>query len=251
MNNTIPVVFIGDPEESNDFFSSVFLNYRGFKLYTVPPARAADNDLYQEMQRSYPNFIVGPGTAGCSLAHSQAHNIIKDHIENQGIETVTGMKSFDGALFMGGGLVFESDAKLSSYGRSHFFQFLDDINKSSFKLMQLGCLKSTSGREGQKINWGNSIRNAFLSNVLHDFEEDLLEKFNIKPKIVPGWIGGSHAYFINLDAIEILAMNKIGFFNAIDDYFRVISWNTSWVGRSRQNFFVQAETKSLIEDLGR
>jgi len=253
MTSSLPIVFIGDFEKSQDFFKSVFLSNEDFKFYNVPPVRAIENESYRELISDYSNLIVGPGTAGCSLAHLQAQKIIHDHIKDQNInlDLRESYNSRSGGLPIYGGLVFESDAKLSDYGNAHFLNFIRSLGECSFKLIQLGGLKSTSGREGQKINWKNSMRNFFMSNIVHDLKEDLFEKLNFAPKVVSGWIGGSHAYYIHSDAIEVLAKNHVGFINAIDDYFRVISWNTSWVGRTRQNLFIQSETTSLINELGR
>jgi hypothetical protein len=150
-----------------------------------------------------------------------------------------------------GGFIFESDVVMTGYGHTSFGQFVDTVEKFEFKLIQLGGLKSTSGRRNQKVNFTSSLRNHFGSNIAHDFYEDLKEKFKTELKRAKSWIGGSHAYYIHLDAIDLLEKNQVGFLNAIDDYFKSISQNTKWVGRTRQNLFIQSEAPSLIKQLGR
>ena len=140
---------------------------------------------------------------------------------------------------------------MTPYGQKHFDEFMNVTKNLEFKLIQLGGLKSTSGRKNQRVHFVSSLRNHFGSNIAHDLYEDFKEKLGSDLAIVKGWIGGSHAYYIHFDAIDALAQNELGFLNSIDDYFKSISWNTKWVGRTRQNLFIQSDTPSLIKLLGR
>lgn len=150
-----------------------------------------------------------------------------------------------------GGVIFEGDAQITRYGLKHFGEFLKSISDLDFHLVRLGGLKVTSGRSGQTINWYSSLRNHFFSDIVHSLKENLLQFFDFEPAVVRGWLGGSHAYWVSCQAIEILVENEVGFLNAIDDYFKTISWNTNWVGRTRQDFFIQKEHTSLIDTIGR
>jgi len=259
----MPIVFIGSPDKATQFYSDLNLKKEKYSFYTVEPVNALKNDFYARQYERNSTMVVGPGTAGCSLAHTEAQIIIKKHFITPPSlslsHTLTKPKltspgaevAISSEASLSGGFIFESDAILSRYGRRNFSDTVTFLNAQEFKVIQLGGLKSTSGRKGQKINIFSSLRNYFLSNVIHDLYEDIKEFLNTDLSIVQGWIGGSHAYYIHTDAIDLLQQNQVGFLNSFDDYLRTLSWNTNWVGRTRQNLFIQSDTPSLIKEIGR
>lgn len=251
MNQKIPIVFIGSPEMATVFQNSLSLDSSIFHFYTTEPFNALKNENYEKQSEQNSHLVVGPGTAGCSIAHLNAQSIIQNHFiapPPGRADTASGIKP---KSVNSGGFVFETDAIFTNYGRDYFLKFVSALNTCEFKMIQLGGLKSTSGRKGQKVNVTSSLRNYFLSNSVHDLYEDSMEFFMVELKIVKGWIGGSHAYWIHTDAIKILHQNQPGFLNSLDDYYRTISWNTGWIGRTRQNLFIQSDTPSLIKKIGR
>lgn len=75
----IPLVFIGDSNSAQEFFGLSAFSSSDYCLYTVAPVNALQNTDYLEQLHLYPNFIIGPGTAGYSLAHLEAQLVIKNH----------------------------------------------------------------------------------------------------------------------------------------------------------------------------
>ncbi|CAN2246607.1 hypothetical protein MCEMKE45_01384 [Candidatus Planktophila vernalis] len=242
MKTKIPIVFIGEARRANEFFKDISPDMSSFCLYILEPYDSSLNQIYTELSRGFPELILGPGSAGCTLAHAQARLIIKNHYEGE-----------PGNKNQMHGYVFEGDAKVTKYGHDKFLEFekLFGAGIHNFQIIQLGGLKSTSGRQGQKIPWTSSLRNYFLSNIMHDLKEDILQYFKSSLKVVPGWIGGTHAYYIKLEAILLFEQQPQGFLAGIDDYYKSISLSVNWVGRCRQNLFIQSDLASLIDSSGR
>lgn len=240
METTIPIVFIGGG--AKEFYKSIASDMSLFCLYILEPFDSSLNQIYTELHQGFPELVLGPGSAGCTLAHAQAQLIIKNHYEGE-----------PGNKNQMHGYVFEGDANVTKSGHDKFLEFekLFGAGRHDFQIIQLGGLKSTSGREGQKIPWANSLRNYFLSNIMHDLKEDILQNFMSSLRVVPGWIGGTHAYYIKLEAILLFEQQPPGFLAGIDDYYKSISLNVNWVGRSRQNLFIQSDLASLINSAGR
>jgi hypothetical protein len=256
MQNKIPVVYIGPQDLSEQFFILNGFDGSIFRHYVVEPVNAFLSVEYDATFKHYPNLVVGPGTAGCSLAHIQAQQLIEGHWKNPPTlnENQVRMGRYFGSELQAlenGGFIFESDAVITNYGRKHFIEIPSLVARNDFKMIQLGGLKSTSGRKGQRIRFLESAREFYLSNLVRDLREDLLQVSDRDLIVVKGWIGGTHAYYVHSDAIAVLKNNQTGFLNAIDDYFKTVSWNTSWVGRTRQNLFIQSGTPSLIKEIGR
>jgi hypothetical protein len=246
MTAKIPIVFIGETNSAEDFYKTLAPDKSVFIFFTVPPCYANNDAMYKKLETEFPTLIPGPGSVGCTLAHAQAQAIILKHYQDISPIGIAPLKNtFEG------GFVFESDAEITKYGRQKFVEFSNFAHSYGFKLIQLGGLKSSSGRKGQKIDWINGLRNYFLSNIAHDIKEDLLQFFRTSLKVVPGFIGGTHAYYIHVDAIRLFQMQPAGFLAAIDDYYKSISWNLGWVGRTRQNLFIQSDFPSFIDSLGR
>jgi hypothetical protein len=242
METKVPIIFIGEAKSAKDFYNDIDSDMSSFKLYILPPCDASLNQFYEELLSNFPELILGPGSAGCTLAHAQAQLIIKSHYEDNPINRDREY-----------GYVFEGDARITQYGHNNFIDFDKPFRASrhNFQIIQLGGLKSTSGREGQKLDWKRSLRNYFLSNIMHDLKEDFLEHFNKSLKVVPGWLGGTHAYCIDLEVILLFEQQPTGFLAGIDDYYKSISLNHKWLGRTRQNLFIQSDLASLTDSLGR
>ena len=256
MQNRIPVVYIGPKDISEQFFVLNGFEHPIFHHYVVEPVDAFLSQEYELTFKLYPNLVVGPGTAGCTLAHIQAQKLIEDHWKNPSTLSENQVKAgrysrSEVHALENGGLIFESDAVITDYGRKHFAEIPSLVARNNFKMIQLGGLKSTSGRKGQKIRFIESAREFYLSNLVRDLREDLLQMSDRDLIVAKGWIGGTHAYYLHIDAIAVLKNNQTGFLNAIDDYFKTISWNTNWVGRTKQNLFIQSGTPSLIKEIGR
>jgi hypothetical protein len=242
MKTKIPIVFIGEARVAKEFYKDISSDMSSFCLYILEPYDSSLNQILTEMRRGFPELILGPGSTGCTLAHAQAQLIIKNHYE--------GELGDENQMY---GYVFEGDAKETRYGHAKFINFDKNFGagKHNFRIIQLGGLKSTSGRQGRKIPWRSSLRNYFLSNIMHDLKEDIFQHFKSSLKVVPGWIGGTHAYYIKLEAILLFEQQPQGFLAGIDDYYKSISLNVNWVGRSRQNPFIQSDLASLTDSLGR
>ena len=255
MQNRIPVVYIGPQEISEQFFNFNGFEHPIFHHYVVEPVDAFLSQEYESTFKLYPNLVVGPGTAGCTLAHIHAQKLIEDHWKNPSTlsenQVKTGKSRSEFQVIENAGFIFESDAVITDYGRKHFVEIPTLIAGNEFKMIQLGGLKSTSGRKGQKIRFVESAREFYLSNLVRDLGEDLMQISDRDLIVAKGWIGGTHAYYVHVDAISVLKNNQTGFLNAIDDYFKTVSWNTSWVGRTKQNLFIQSGTPSLIKKIGR
>jgi hypothetical protein len=242
METKIPIVFIGDSRIAKDFYNNLSSDMSAFCLFIVPPCNASLNRFYTELHSNFSELILGPGSAGCTLAHAQAQLIIKNHYEDK--------LGLNDQMY---GYIFENDVKVTKYGRDNFIEFdkLFGAGNHNFQIIQMGGLKTTTGREGQKTPWKSSLRNYFLSNIMHDLKEDFLEYFKTSLKVVPGWIGGTHAYYIKVEATRLFEQQPPGFLAGIDDYYKSISLNLDWVGRTRQNLFIQSDLASLTDSLGR
>jgi len=79
MSQTVPIVFIGSPDKATEFYSALNPNRENYSFYTVEPVNALKNDIYASQYERNSTMVVGPGTAGCSLAHAEAQIIIKNH----------------------------------------------------------------------------------------------------------------------------------------------------------------------------
>ena len=79
MNQKIPIVFIGPPEMATVFQNSLSLDSSIFHFYTTEPVNALKNENYEKQSEQKSHLVVGPGTAGCSIAHLNAQSIIQNH----------------------------------------------------------------------------------------------------------------------------------------------------------------------------
>ena len=79
MNQKIPIVFIGPPEMATVFQNSLSLDSSIFHFYTTEPVNALKNENFEKQFEQNSHLVVGPGTAGCSIAHLNAQSIIQNH----------------------------------------------------------------------------------------------------------------------------------------------------------------------------
>jgi len=217
-------VFVIDFFDSRERFREDLHLDISTRIHHVPAVLAAADARWDPESTSND---LGPGGAGCLLAHLDAMSMIAE----------SGHSAEDRFA-----LVLESDAVLTTFGRRW--------------LPRLGQLRQTEGINFLQIG---SSRTAMTRPSLRPFSMDFLAGAvettalrTWRPLFTQALTSACHAYLIRPSFARKILQLGLGFQVPIDNWFRVLALDPrNKMLRTRQDLFVVSGRPSEIEGLGR
>jgi GR25 family glycosyltransferase involved in LPS biosynthesis len=209
--------------DSSSAFSNQLRTVIKGKIEQVPAVLAEDDSRWRERTSV---SAIGMGAAGCLLAHLDALSSLAEESKNSTYDPI--------------GLILESDAILTSYGRSYLPQVLAHIWESQINFVQLGSNRSSL------TNRQSTIRHRSLDRL----ETRLLTQ--IAPRFTQALTSVAHAYAIRASFAKDLLALGIGFQLPIDNWYRALALDPNRkMTRVRQDCFVTVGRPSQIDEHGR
>lgn len=189
------------------------------------PAVLADQDSRWGSYRAKPH--IGPGAAGCMLAHLDALSAVAAH---------------EGSVPERPAMILESDARLTGYGEKWLPLVVADCENSNTNFIQLGSNRTVLTAPRHTRSRVEFVRTWLETQILTYG----------RPKLTQALTSISHAYLVKPSfARELLSIN-MGFQLPIDDWYRALALNPrNRMFRVRQDVFEQEKGPSLIESIGR
>lgn len=196
-------------------------------LVTIPPVDAA-HELRWQNRTPRAGAEIGPGAAGCLLAHEKVW------------EMVAAREPIEGELF----LVLEDDAVLTVHGHNWLQRIAEKSARARLSLVHLGRTKHRPPR--------------FMGSDNRSFAAGFLESAYVSfpPVLRPGFTWRTHAYLITSAMANHLLDQKFDFSMPIDQRLRELftfpnTMKAVRVATAHQPLFLQANRESLVEKRGR
>ncbi len=229
--NNIAIIILGRESDDHrlDFLTSL-TNID--KIIDVPFVDSSMNLNWTKWQDDNGNFPVGigPGAAGCYLAHLAAWEIITS--EN-----------------LSAALILEDDALITKYGERYLGQVILDFSKNDFNVVHLG--------NDYKVGIRNPITLAMRHGIRHMLKaiyELVFLRFRPPAYFRNDFPFSTHAYLINKSMAKALSSETPSFLLPVDVFLNGISQvKRNKVFRIRSQVFVQMHTNrtSLVTNGGR
>lgn len=202
------------------------------RVIEVPFIDAAKNPVWTNWKQTLGDISIGigPGAAGCFLAHVAAWKII----EQEKISSA---------------LILEDDAQITKHGERFLHQITKDFVERDFNIVHLGNDYKTSIRNPITLAMRHGIR-----HMLKDYYERLCLRFFAPRYSRQDFPFSTHAYLIKNNMATMLSSHSPNFFQPVDVFLNGISQvKSNKVFRIRNQVFVQIHSKrsSLVNIAGR
>lgn len=173
---------------------------------------------------------IGPGAAGCLLAHRDAWST---------------WLSLDGRSDMA--LVLEDDASITDYGRRWTTTCIEDFSSEGLELLQLGVVPQAGVLKALTTKSAANVFSVVNSSLE---QSNLMNKRRPQYSRLCGW--GTHAYLISASCADMLLTWDFGFLMPIDSWFRALSYVPARkFARTRQMLWSANGRASMIDQMGR
>lgn len=199
------------------------------KTIPVAPVRAGDTEEWDSL-RSHETTKIGPGAAGCFLAHR--------NIWNMSWSASASIKSEPIAL------VLERDARLTTYGHRWLLRLVQAFRMSGVDILNLGSF----GPDALWFNAHNvsSVVSSWINVARYQGRKAL------GPVLLPTFGHRTHAYLIKRSYAERLARIPLDFQLPVDSWLLRESQSISTVGRHvAPRLFATHPMVSEVEARGR
>lgn len=183
----------------------------------------AENDPRWRASRHTGSSLIGPGAAGCWLAHYD-----------------TWKKVADLSHFGGVALVLEADSQITRYGQKHLSEVVSRMVRQELDLVHVG--RGVIGGEEA----GRDYRKRFVSMPARR----IADRFT--PFLMEGFSWRTHAYLVSHKCAEELLNAGVHFEMPVDEW--LIRAGNDMPVRARsvfQSLFLPDNSPSMVDQLGR
>jgi hypothetical protein len=221
--STALLVLVIDFVDSSDHISRQLEGVVDCKVRQIPAVVSSNHPRWRCSQS---RSAIGAGAGGCLLAHLDALTYLAAESPESGRDPV--------------GLVLESDAELTSYGRRNLPRVLAYMDTVKLNFLQLGSNRTSF------TNTAVPGRHRALDRM----ETGVLN--HVPPLFTQALTSVAHAYAIRASFAQYILELDIGFQLPIDNWFRALALDPNHaMGRVRQDLFVTSGRPSQINVHGR